>query len=308
MNGTRRSFVKALSVAAVSSAFAEERRPVRLPIAFSTLGCPAWEFAKILDFAVQNEFAAVELRGLQGNLDLPSHPIFAAQRMEQTKRDIASHNLRIACVSSSTDLGEADAKEHAAGLKDARRFIDLAAALGSPYVRVFGRSSDSEKPTTPNADLKKQVAAGLRELGDYAGPRNIVVLLESHDDFTAAAVLRDVFQLADSPYVGLLWDAYHTFASSNESPELTVRTLQSWIRHTHLKDAVGTGANRDYVLTGRGNIPVREQIQVLHATGYKGFFCFEWEKVWHPELQEPEIAIADYARVVQGYFADPRMI
>jgi sugar phosphate isomerase/epimerase len=161
---------------------------------------------------------------------------------------------------------------------------------------------DSEKPTTPNPELKKQVAAGLRELGSYAGPRGVAVLLESHDDFTAAAVLREIFQLADSPHVGLLWDAYHTFATSNESPELTVQMLKPWIRHTHLKDAVGTGPNRSYVLTGRGNIPVRKQIEVLHATGYNGVFCFEWEKVWHPELQEPEIAIADFARVVKGYF------
>jgi sugar phosphate isomerase/epimerase len=307
MNGTRRSFVKALSVAVVSSVFGEERKPGCLPIAFSTLGCPAWELAKILDFAAQNEFSAVELRGLQGSLDLPSHAIFAAQRIEQTKRDIAAHNLRIACVSSSTDLGESDAKEHAAGLKDARRFIDLAAALGSPYVRVFGRSSDSETPTMPNAELKQQVAAGLRELGNYAGPRSVAVLLESHDDFTAAAVLREVFELADSPHVGLLWDAYHTFATSNESPELTVQMLKPWIRHTHLKDAVGTGPNRNYVLTGRGNIPVRKQIETLRATGYNGVFCFEWEKLWHPELQEPEIAIADYARVVKGYFADSHL-
>jgi len=166
---------------------------------------------------------------------------------------------------------------------------------------------DSEKPTTPDAELKKKVAAGLRELGTYAGPRGIAVLLESHDDFTAAAVLREIFQLAASPHVGLLWDAYHTFATSNESPELSARTLQPWIRHTHLKDAVGTGPNRNYVLTGRGNVPVRKQIEVLRATGYKGFFCFEWEKVWHPELQEPEIAIADYARVVKGYFADSHL-
>ena len=33
----------------------------------------------------------------------------------------------------------------------------------------------------------------------------------------------------------------------------------------------------------------------------QGFYCFEWEKVWHPELTDPEIAIADYARVVGGY-------
>jgi sugar phosphate isomerase/epimerase len=304
MKTTRRSFVQALSVTAMSSAFAWDAPMTQLPIAFSTLGCPAWEFGKILDFAAQNGFAAVELRGLQGNLDLPSHPVFAAGHIEETKRAIASHNLRIACVSSSTETGESDPEKRAKGLADARRFIDLASSLGAPYVRVFGKSSDSGHPTVPSGDLKRQVAAGLRELGDYARPRNVTVLIESHDDFTSWSVLQEVLGRADSPHVGLLWDAFHTFATSNESPEVTLNALRPWIRHTHLKDAVGSGPNRKYVLTGRGNVPVRKQVDVLHASGYKGFYCFEWEKVWHPELDDPEIAIADYARVMRGYFAD----
>ncbi|MGC2183283.1 MAG: sugar phosphate isomerase/epimerase family protein [Terriglobales bacterium] len=304
MKTTRRGFVQAFTVTAMSSAFAWDTPAKPVPIAFSTLGCPAWDFGKILDFASQNGFAAVELRGLEGKLDLPSHPVFAAQRIEETKRAIASHNLRIACVSSSTDVGEADPAARANGFEDARRFIDLASSLGAPYVRVFGKSSDSGHPTLPSGNLKKQVAAGLRELGEYAGLRKVTVLIESHDDFTSSAVLQEVLGRADSPHVGLLWDAFHTFASSNEAPEVTVAALRPWIRHTHLKDAVGAGPDRKYVLTGRGNIPVRHQIEVLHASGYQGYYCFEWEKVWHPELEDPEIAIADYARVVKGYFAD----
>jgi sugar phosphate isomerase/epimerase len=303
MDTTRRRFIQTVSLATIATAFAQEGT-ARLPIAFSTLGCPAWDFAKILDFANKNGFAAVELRGLQGNLDLPSHPVFAAQSIEATKRLISAQNLRIGCVSSSTDVGEADPEKRAKGLADARRFIDLAASLGAPYVRVFGNSSDSGKPVTPGADLKKRVATGLHELGEYSGSRNVTVLIESHDDFTSAPVLREVLESADSSHVGLLWDAFHTFATSNEGPEKTISSLRSFIRHTHLKDAVGSGADRKYVLTGRGNIPVRKQVELLHASGYQGFYCFEWEKVWHPDLEEPEVAIADYARVMRGYFAE----
>jgi hypothetical protein len=42
-------------------------------------------------------------------------------------------------------------------------------------------------------------------------------------------------------------------------------------------------------------------VRALHNIGYKGFYCFEWEKVWHPDLQDPEIAFPDYARVMSGY-------
>ena len=64
---------------------------------------------------------------------------------------------------------------------------------------------------------------------------------------------------------------------------------------------MGSGEDRKYVLTGRGNVPIRRQIAALRSIGYGGYFCFEWEKVWHPELEAPEIAIAEYANVVSGY-------
>jgi len=301
MNTTRRDFVKQVFGAAMATSVFGRHKTSRLPISFSTLGCPAWNLSKILDFAEQHGFAAVELRGLEGNLDLPSHSAFAAQNIAQTKRAIASHDLRIACVSSSTSLHESDTAKRNQQFADAHRFIDLAAALDAPYVRVFGNSKDAGKPVVPNAELKQRVASGLHELGEYAGPRKVAVLIESHDDFTSSADLGEVLQRADSPHVGLLWDAFHTYVSSNEDPESTVHNLRRWIHHTHLKDAVGTGTDRKYVLTGQGNIPIRRQINSLRSSGYQGFYCFEWEKVWHPDLTDPEIAIADYARVVGGY-------
>ena len=84
---------------------------------------------------------------------------------------------------------------------------------------------------------------------------------------------------------------------------MKIRNLQftqlgPWIRHTHLKDSIGSGEDRKYVLTGRGNVPIKRQIEALRSIHYKGFYCFEWEKLWHPDIDDPEIAIADYARVV----------
>lgn len=298
---TRRQFIQTLSVVALSQValprlWASEKS--RIPIAFSTLGCPAWDLTRILEFAHQHGFSAVELRGLQGNLDLPSHANFASDRVEQTKKEIRDHKLRIACVSSSANLYMEDADKRAKEMADARRFIDLASTLGAPYVRVFGGKAQSDNAPVPDEATKARVAAGLHELGQYAGPKAVTVIIESHDHFTSSTTLKDVLHAADSEHVGLLWDAHHTFAASNEDPEFTVKQLGPWIRHTHLKDSVGKGEDRKYVLTGTGNVPIERQIKALQSIGYKGFFCFEWEKVWHPDLADPEIAIADFAHVV----------
>lgn len=298
---TRRQFMQTLSFAALSQVavphlWAGEKS--RIPIAFSTLGCPAWDWARILQFAHLHGFSAIELRGLQGNMDLPSNAIFAPARIEQTKKEIHNSKLRIACVSSSANLYMEDSEKRAKELADARRFIDLASALGAPYVRVFGGKAESDKSPAPDDATKARVAAGLRELGEYSGPKGVTVIIESHDHFTSSATLKDVLTAANSEHVGLLWDAHHTFATSNEDPEFTVKQVGAWIRHTHLKDSIGKGEDRKYVLTGTGNVPIERQIKALQSIGYKGFYCFEWEKVWHPDLVDPQIAIPDFAHVV----------
>jgi sugar phosphate isomerase/epimerase len=299
---SRRQFLKTLSAVALSQAIMSplfgKTEKSRIPIAFSTLGCPAWDWSRILEFAHQHGFSAIELRGLQGNLDLPSHAIFATDRVEQTKKEIRGHKLSIACVSSSANLYMEEPDKRAKELADARRFIDLASTLGAPYVRVFGGKAQSDNAPVPDDATKARVAAGLRELGQYAGPKSVTVIIESHDHFTSSATLKDVLTAADSEHVGLLWDAHHTFAASNEDPEFTVKQVGPWIRHTHLKDSVGKGEDRKYVLTGTGNVPIERQIKALQSIGYKGFYCFEWEKVWHPDLADPEIAITDFAHVV----------
>jgi len=227
-------------------------------------------------------------------MDLPTRPEFQLDRIAQSKREVAAKNLKIACVSSSAYMHEADPEKRKQQIADAKRFIDLASALGVPNVRVFGNKIEG-----PKDQVIARVASGLQELGVYAGERGVTVIVESHGDFTDSPTLLDILTRADSPHVGLLWDAHHTFVDGKEEPEVTVQKLGKYIRHTHLKDSVPSADGRHYVLTGRGDVPVRRQIEVLAASGYKGCYTFEWEKVWHPDLEEPEIAIADYAEFMR---------
>jgi sugar phosphate isomerase/epimerase len=293
----RRDFLQRLVAATAALPFALRAAGERLPIGFSTLGCPSWDWIKVLDFAQQNGFASVELRGLAGTMDLPSRPEFANSQIEQSKKEIAARGLRISCVSSSANMHDIG-PEHEKQIADARRFIDLASRLGAPYVRVFGNNL-----VGPQATAVEHIAGSLRELGDYAGPKNVTVILESHGDFTTSPVLREILEKAGSPNVALLWDAHNTFVEGKEDPQVTVRQLGKYIRHTHLKDARLANGQDNYVLTGRGDVPVKRQVELLAASGYTGYYSFEWEKAWHPEIEEPEIAIADYAKVVTQYLS-----
>jgi len=297
---TRRAFVATAAAAFATRYTRWLPRGDRLPLGFSTLGCPAWTWPQILDFAAAHGYVAVELRGLQATMDLSQAPEFAPGRLEEAKRQLTGHGLSVSDLGASAQLHEMDPAKRAAQLAEARRFIDLAQALGAPYVRVFGNNYVKD---VPRADMLAHIARGLRELGDYAGAKGVTVLIESHGDFTDSPSLLELLRQANSPAVQLLWDAHHTFVSGKEQPEDTVRQVGRYIRHTHLKDSVpaATAGGRRYVLTGTGEVPVRRQIEALVKIGYRGFYSFEWEKRWHPDIAEPEVAIAQFATVAAEY-------
>jgi sugar phosphate isomerase/epimerase len=234
-------------------------------------------------------------------IELPQSPEFQPARIPQTRREVRERGLVISDLGASANLHDLDPAKHEAQMAEARRFIDLAAALGVPYVRVFGNKYMAG--VSRDATLE-QIGRALQALGEYARPRNVEVLLESHGDFTDSPTLVELMHRADSPAVAILWDAHHTFAFGKESPETTVATIGSYIRHTHLKDSVPANGDRRYVLTGTGDVPIRRQIEALARSGYRGFYNFEWEKRWHPEIEEPEIAFAQFATVVSGYLRD----
>lgn len=294
---TRRDFLRTSAALLVApQALGTSAAPFgRLPIGFSTLGCPGWDWRQILDFAAAHGYVSIELRGLQTTMDIPEHPVFAPARLHQPKRELAERGLTVSCLGSSAHLHEMDPAKHAAQLDEAPRFTGLAQAPGAPYVRVFG---NNYVDGVSREAMRAKIASGLRELGAYALERGVTVLVESHGDFTDSPAPLEILERADSPAAGLLWDAHHTFAYGGEAPEDTARQLGRWIRHTHLKDSIPAGADRRYVLTGRGEVPIRAQIEALARSGYRGYYSFEWEKRWHPEIEEPEVAIAQFATVV----------
>ena len=302
---TRRQFTHALLAApAFISPLGKTKR---LPLAFSTLGCPQWEWKKIIEHAAQHGYAALELRGLLDQMDLTKCPEFGGTRLKQTLRDLTALDLRVSDLGASANMhlpdSGADAAKRSAQMDEAKRFITLAHELKAPYVRVFPNNwvKGEERQVTV-----ARIVAGLRELGDYAKGSGVQVLVESHGDFTDSKSLLEIVAGANHPGVAFLWDAHHTCVAG-EKPTETFKQLSRFVRHTHLKDsrAPRPGENgRRYVLTGTGDVPVRETVRVLAAGGYRGYYCLEWEKRWHPEIEDPEIAFPHYAKVMRDYLLE----
>lgn len=289
-----------LAAAMCNSAFAKQKNKPKL--AFSTLGCPDWSFQQIVDFAAANGFSGLEIRGIKRQMDLTKCDEFSSsEKISSTLSLMQEKGLKFINLGASAKMHFHEGSEKEKNLAEAKSFIDLAQKINCPYVRVFPNNfpKDREREQTINT-----VAENLLILGDYAKSRKVTVLLETHGDFSGSDDILKVMKIASHPNIALVWDVSNMWTITNESPALVYKKLKKYIRHTHLKDAKLIGDKLQYSLLGEGDVPIFEAINILYKDGYKGYYSFEWEKLWHPEIAEPEIAITHYAKAMREHFSN----
>ncbi len=299
---TRRDFLKSaglVSMASIGFSFSTFKKSNPL-LSFSTLGCPDWTFKSIVDFATANGYSGLELRGLMRELDLPKCPEFnSADNIRATKKLMEDKGLKFVNLGSSVNLHQPDGVERKKQIDDGKRFIDLANQLACPYIRVFPNNFPKDQDRNFTMDL---ITKGLLELGDYAKGSNVKVLMESHGEVVYTADIEKIMKAAEHPYVGLIWDALNMWTITKESPAMVYEKLKKYIHHTHIKNARLVDGKINYVLMDQGEVPIFEAIDALVKGGYKGYYSFEWEKLWHPEIDAPEIALADYPKAMARHF------
>jgi sugar phosphate isomerase/epimerase len=267
-----------------------------MKLAFSTLGCPRWGLAEIARAARAYGYEAVELRALAGGIDLLARPEFQPRAVAETRAFFAAHALPVCCVDTSCSFHAVDEAERRRNVEVAARHAELAADLGAPLVRVF----PNEIPAgTTRAETRERIVASLRELAARV-PAGVRVGLETHGDFAAGAATAEIVRLTDQPRVAVLWDAANSYATGEPMAE-AARAVAPYLAHVHLRDARPRGDGQPWlpVLTGRGRVPLAEVVGALRAVGYDGYVSFEWEKFWHPEIEEPEVALPDFAAALR---------
>ncbi|MBX2925654.1 MAG: sugar phosphate isomerase/epimerase [Chitinophagaceae bacterium] len=298
----RRQFLQAglsfLPIAATANYFPEKIKP---RLSFSTLGCPDWSFGEILDFAVAHDYQGIELRGIKRQMDLTQCPEFnSLNAIKDSRRQVADKKLKIVDLGSSAALHHINKADRQKNIDEAKRFIDLAEALDCPYVRVFPNNLPKDDT---RAAVMELIIQGLQVLGDHARGSKVTVLLESHGDVVRIADLEKIMTAVAHKQVGLIWDITNMWAVTREEPGDVYLRLNNYIRHVHIKDAkIAADGKLSYVLLGKGDTPIMQAIKLLHKNNYKGYYSFEWEKLWHPEIDVPEIALADFPRAIKEAF------
>jgi sugar phosphate isomerase/epimerase len=264
-------------------------------IAFSTLAFPGASLATAVSLGRDWGYGGVELRLIDGELVDPGLPPSARATV---KRTAAAAGLPIVAVDSSIRLTGTDPGP------ELRRFLELASDWESPLVRVFGGPLAAE-----DAARQAQLASAarvLREAVPVAERLGVAVGVETHDAFSQSSTLAALLDLVPSPRIGAVWDSHHPHRMG-EQPADVHANIGRRVLLAQVKDARRAPEREDgwqLVLLGDGEVPVREMLGLLAGAGYPGWVSVEWEKRWHPEIEEPEVALPQHQRVLRSWIRD----
>jgi hypothetical protein len=202
MQLTHRSFIQSASAAAVTAAIG-----VAAPAKKLEPGLNAYSFNKLLndairkrgpgitlegvmDFAAKNKFAAFDPTGYF----FPGYP----KRPDDGYVDgLKKHAADLGIVLSGTGVRNnfttADKDVRAEGVAHIKEWVEVAARLGVPVIRVFADTQmraenwQSVSKNAPRKDVLDWIAADLRECADHDKQYRVKIGVQNHGDFLATA-------------------------------------------------------------------------------------------------------------------------
>lgn len=267
-----------------------------IKLAFSTLGCPNWQLSQIVETAQRLGYDGVELRAIGGTLDLLSRPEFTSRNVSSSRKQFADRSLEVCCVDTSCNFHSTDRRERSSQIDMAVKHAELAAELHAPLIRVF---PDKIQNGATREETLAYIVESLIAIAQRL-PGGVTVALETHGDFAKTESASEVVNLVNHPQVKLIWDVANSVAAG-DSIELASQTVQPFLCHIHLKDARPVESSEHWlpVLAGNGKVSFAETLNAISKLNYTGYVSFEWEKYWHPEIEDPEVALPNFINAIR---------
>jgi sugar phosphate isomerase/epimerase len=165
-----------------------------------------------------------------------------------------------------------------AEIASVKRWIDHAAVLGVPHIRVF--AGNLAKPATL-AQAKALALAALEDCAEHAGRRGVFLGLENHGGIVAEADdLLDLIRAAKSPWVGINLDTgnFHT-----ADPYADLARCAPYAVNVQIKAELQPRGK------AKGPADLARLVRLVKDANYQGYVALEYEAAADPWTAVPPL-------------------
>ncbi|MEI6512356.1 MAG: sugar phosphate isomerase/epimerase family protein [bacterium] len=240
------------------------------------------DFETVAKWMNENGVEGAELRGLWGD----NVTKIDADARKRCKRIAKDYNLTICGIASPfykcnfEGEGGPTGPLHLAAqtpldeqLKLLAHCLEIANEFETPFVRVFSFWRTEKLTDT----LVTKIAEALAEPIKMAERAGVTLILENEYScmLGSGEETARVFKMIDSPYIKVCWDPGNAFCAGETPFPNGYNAIKPYLAHVHIKDAVSSGGEDNFVIVGEGQIDYAGQFKALKADGYNGFLSLE---------------------------------
>ncbi len=235
---------------------------------FMTFSCPQLSLDEVLSLAKRIGYDGVEPRVVSNHKHGIETDTDDAKRRE-IKSKFAQSGIAACCVATSCRYADPDTAQQM--IDETLRCTDLAGDIGAPTIRVFGGKMGAGLSREAAIDL---VAKSLGSVADHAASRDVLICMETHDDWCDPKHVAEVMKRVNHPAVRVNWDIMHPVRTGHATIDESFQTLKPWIKHLHTHDA--SKETGKLVPIGEGFIDHKRAVELLLNMPYDGYLSGEW--------------------------------
>ena len=226
------------------------------------LGCVTYNLLQNMDLETaiktceDTGFSAIELRtGHKHGIE----PAIGPEERAKVRERFQKSKVRLLSYGTTCEFESPDPAERKKQMTLAKSFVDLAKDTGALGVKV--RPNGFPKDVPHNTTIRN-IAMGLRELGEYGQVKGIEIWMEVHGSGTQEpGVAAEILAAAANPNVGACWNSNPTDVKDGSVRE-SFKLLGPYIRNCHINELVS-------------GYPYKEFFRLLRDSGYSRYTLAE---------------------------------
>lgn len=261
-----------------------QSKPVRTGEAKLKVGLNAYSFNEpllkggmnlddLLEFCAEQGFEAVDLTGyyFKGYPEPPSgEAIFAVKRRAFLLGiDISGTGVR-------NDFTYPDPKKRTDDVAMVKNWIEVAAKLGAPVIRIFAGRQDTQGYSWDQ--VAGWMVEDIKECVEHGKKHGVLIGLQNHNDFikTADEALK-ILKLVNSDWLGLILD---TGSFRTGDPYDEIAKAAPYAVNWQVKEKV-------YVRGDEADVDLPRLVKIVRSAGYRGYLPIETLGAGDPKIKVP---------------------
>lgn len=220
---------------------------------------------KFIDFCAEQNLDGTELTAYYFPKDVTEEYLVSLK--ERTFR----LGLDVSGTAIGNDFCKPKGPEWDKQILEAKQWIDYAAILGAPVIRIF--AGNIPKEDTEEAALERCIE-GINVSLDYAAKRGVFLALENHGGITATPeqMLKIIKGVKPSPWFGVNFDGGN-FRTAD--PYADLAKIAPYAINAQLKVDIYPNGKHELADFGR-------KIDILRKANYRGYIVLEYESMPDP--------------------------